>query len=196
MFRKVPDYWDTDVYRENAEKNIRYVDKTIADIKFDDKKILVCGRGTTSHPNFSPRFSTPTTDIGSDLYVTVDHSPSYERFITRKGNYAICLITNPNVPKKILELGGSIYWFSPEYLDYEIPKIFFGKNSGLAALAVASYFGAKFILLSGIFLTGPYTQFADGAKVVFNQIRKKGTKIFSLEGNLVDNITFDKWCDL
>jgi len=196
MIRKVPDYWDTDVYRENAEKNIRYVDKTIADLKFKNKKILVCGRGTTTHPNFLPRFSTPTTNIDSNLYVTVDHSPSYARFITRKGNYAICLIVNPEIPKKILELGGDIYWFSPEYLDYKIPKIFFGKNSGLAAIALSSYFGAKYVLISGIILTGQYNQFSNGAKLVFEQINKQGTKIFSLEGNLVENITFKKWCNL
>ena len=38
------------------------------DLSFDSKKILICGRGETIHPEFIPRFTTPSTMIESDLY--------------------------------------------------------------------------------------------------------------------------------
>ena len=195
-FREVPDYWDTDAYIKNAEKNIKCVENTIDDFEFHQDKVLVCGRGTTDHPDFSPRFSTPTTKIKSDLYVTVDHSPRYARFITKKGNYALALIVHPNVPKKIMSVGGKIYWFTPEYLNYDLPKISFGKNSGLAIIAIASHFKVKSVLLSGIYLTGRYSQFRENAKSILQNVHQNGMKVFTLNGQLGELITYEKWREL
>ncbi len=192
-----PDYWNTDLYKKNSETNIKIVKNTIYEIDFHSKKVMICGRGEKQHPDIYPRFSTPTTNITSDLYVTVDHDPAYTEFITRKGNYALCLIVDPSVPKKITELGGNIYWFSPDFMDYKIPKISIGKaprgNSGLAAISLASYLKTKFILLSGIKLTEHYSQFIDGQKLVFDHVRNLGSKIFSLDGTLAEQITIDQW---
>lgn len=196
MFRKVPDYWDTDAYKENAEINSKSVNYTIKDLSLNTKKALLCGRGSQNHPEFHPRFSTPTTGIDSELYVTVDHSPAYTRFLTRKGNYALCLIVNPKIPKKITELGGKIYWFSPEYLNYGLPQIYFGKNSGLAEIALSSYLQIPYVLLSGIKLTGQYSQFVEGAKTVLENAQRSGTKIFSSDGDLTERLSFEDWCKL
>lgn len=196
MFRKVPDNWDTDVYRENAEINSKKIEYTVEDIKFDVKKVLLCGRGIQNHPDFHPRFSTPTTDIESELYVTVDHSPAYERFIKRKGNYAISIITNPKVSAKILEQEGKVYWFSPEYLDYGLPTIFYGKNSGLAEIALSSYFHIQYILLSGISLTDNYSQFLESKQILFQNVKESGSTIFSLDGVLAEKIDFEDWCKI
>ncbi|MDE1817926.1 MAG: hypothetical protein KGI19_04935 [Thaumarchaeota archaeon] len=191
------DYWNDDLYEKNAETNIKIVKNTIDDIVFHSKKVMICGRGEKQHPDFSPRFSTPTTNIISDLYITVDHDPAYTEFITRKGDYALCLIVDPALPKKITELGCNIYWFCPDFMDYDIPKLSIGKfprgNSGLAAISLASYFKTKFILLSGIKLTDHYTQFIEGQKLVFEQVRNSGSKIFSLDGTLAEQITIEKW---
>lgn len=195
--KKSPDYWNVDLYKKNAEINIKIVKNTIDDIVFHSNKVMICGRGEKQHPDFSPRFSTPTTNITSDLYITVDHDPAYTEFITRKGDYALCIIVDPSVPKKITELGCNIYWFSPEFFDYNIPKISIGKvpcgNSGLAAISLASYLKTKFILLSGIKLTEHYTQFIEGQKLVFDRVRNSGSKIFSLDGILAGQITIDQW---
>ena len=196
MFREVPNYWETDAYKKNADMNINSVENTINDLKFNERKIMVCGRGEAAHPDFFPRFATPTTDIDSNLYVTVDHSPAYTRFITRKGDYALCLIVHPNVAEKIRSMGGKIYWFSPEYFNYDIPQITFARNSGLAAVALALHFNVKFILLSGINLTGQYSQFIKGAKIIFEQAKQNGTQIFSLNGILAKQITYEEWCKL
>lgn len=196
MFRKVPDYWNTNTYKENANENLKHVTKTIDDFKFSSPKVMICGRGSSSHPNFQPLFSTPTTDIDSTLYVTVDHSPAYTRFITRKGDYALSLIVHPKVREKLEFMNCNIYWFSPEYLDNSLPKLDFGKNSGLAGISLAAYFKTNYILLSGINLTGQYEQFLDHSKIIFENIEKQDIKIFSLTGNLAEKISFDEWCEL
>ena len=196
MYRKVPDHWDTNAYKENSDENLKYVTKTIDDFKFVSSKVMICGRGTSSHPNFHPIFSTPTTDIKSTLYVTVDHSPAYTRFLTRKGDYALSIIVHPKVREKLESMNCNIYWFSPEYLDNSLPKINFGKNSGLAGISLAAYFKANYILLSGINLTGQYEQFLEHSKTIFENIEKQGTKIFSLTGNLTKKISFEDWCKL
>jgi len=189
--------WDTSILRKNAEANIKELKTTIDDFELDENKVMVCGRGKDSHHDFRPRFSTPTVDIDSELYVTVDHSPFYSKHITRKGNYALCLIVDPKVPKKITSLGGTIYWFSPNYFDYDIPKITFGKgiigNSGLASIVLASYFGAEFVLLSGIKLTGRYSQYLEGKEIVFRELKKRNVKIFSLDGILTEKISYKDW---
>jgi hypothetical protein len=191
------DYWNTDLYKENAENNSKCVMDAIDDIDFSSDKVMICGRGTNSHPDFFPRFSTPTTNIDSTLYVTVDHDPAYADFITRKGNYAVCLIVDPLVPKKITEVGGKIYWFSPDFLNYDIPKISIGKiprgNSGLAAISLASYLKVKSILLSGIKFTDHYKQFIDGQKLVFDYVSESGSKIYSLDGILAEQLTIEQW---
>lgn len=193
-------YWDERIYKKNSEINIKSLEYTIDDIRFETKKVLVCGRGSISHPNFHPRFSTPTTNIDSELYVTVDHDPLYTKYITRQGNYALSVIVDPKVPKKILRLGGKIFWFAPEYLDLDIPKIISGKfprgNSGLAAIMLASYLNVKYILLSGIKLDGQYSQFMEGKDLVFNLIKNSGTSIFSLDGILCEQINYSEWCKL
>jgi len=196
MYRKVPDYWNTDAYKENSNENLKYVKKTIDDLKFSSSKVMICGRGTSFHPNFNPVFSTPTTNIESTLYVTVDHSPAYTRFLTRKGDYALSIIVHPKVREKLESMNCNIFWFSPEYLDNSLPKINFGKNSGLAGISLAAYFNANYILLSGINLTGQYEQFLEQSKTIFENIEKQGTKIFSLTGNLSKKILFEDWCKL
>jgi hypothetical protein len=196
MFREVPNYWDTEDYRKNAEDNLKYVKNTIDDLKFKFTKVVVCGRGTSTHPNFTPLFSTPTSNIESTLYVTVDHSPAYTRFLTRKGDYALSLIVHPKVREKLESMNCNIFWFSPEYLENSLPKINFGKNSGLAGISLAAYFKMKYILLSGINLTGQYEQFLEHSKIIFEEIEKQGIKIFSLTGNLSKNISFEEWCKL
>ncbi len=200
QLQQSPDYWNPDIYKKNAKENMAMVKKTIDDIDFTERKIMVCGRSVDTHPDFLPRFSTPTTNIESNLYITVDHDPIYEQYITRKGDYAICLIVDPVVPKRILELGGQIFWFSPEYMDYGIPKLSLGEvhkgNSGLAAINLASYLKAKFILISGIQLSEKYEKFLLGKNIIFKEIEQRGSKIFSLDGVLAEKITYANWCAL
>jgi len=194
-------YWNPVIFKNNARINIKNVVTTINDLKFNEQKILVCGRRESSHPDFFPKFSTPTTNVESTLYVTVDHDPHYVEYITRKGNYALSLIVDPTVAKKISDIGGKIFWFSHEFLDDDLPKILCGKslksNSGLAAISLASYFGAKSILLSGITLSEKiYHQFHEGKKIVFENINTRRTKIFSLDGVLAKQLKFDDWCSM
>jgi hypothetical protein len=180
-----------------SEINIKNVKKTICDLHFNSKKILICGRGETIHPEFTPKFTTPSTMIESDLYVTVDHHPPKKEYFTKKGKYALSLIVHPDVPKKILELGGEIFWFSPQYLENDLPKIISGlytmDNSGLSAISLASYFNANSILLSGIKLTNMYEKFLEGKDLVFKTVSKNNSKIFSLDGILAKQITFNDW---
>jgi len=194
------DYWNPKIYEENVKINLKSVETSINDLNFNSKKFLVCGRGNNNHPNFIPTFSTPTTDIDSDLFCTVDHDPKYVDYITRKGNYALSLIVNPLIPKKILELGGKIFWFSPDYFKNDLPKINSGDfpigNSGLTLFSLASFFDAKFILSSGITLTGEYSQFLPSKKLIFEQILQKNCKIHSLDGILSEQISFTTWCEL
>ena len=181
-----------------SDINIKNVKNTISDLSFDSEKILVCGKGEMTHPKFSPRFTTPSTMIESDLYVTVDHHPPKREYFTKSGKYALSLIVHPDVPKKILELNGKIFWFSPQYLKNDLPKIISGiitrDNSGLASISLANYFNAKSILLSGIKLTDSYTKFLEGKKLVFENTAKNKAEIFSLDGILATKITFDEWC--
>tara|TARA_B100000029_G_C17590076_1_gene962250 strand:+ start:1078 stop:1686 length:609 start_codon:yes stop_codon:yes gene_type:complete len=186
--------------KNHTDRNIKNVKNTISDLSFNSKKILVCGRGEDAHPDFSPRFSTPSTMIQSDLYVTVDHHPPKKEYFTRSGKYALSLITHPDVPKKILELGGEIFWFSPQYLKNNLPKIISGvqtlDNSGLAAISLASFFKAKSILLSGIKLTGQYKKFQESKKLTFESIHSNNKQIFSLDGILAKKINFNDWKNL
>jgi hypothetical protein len=194
------DYWNQNIYFENSKINSKNIDKTINDIDYDVKKILICGRGQKSHPNFNPKFSTPSTNVTSELYVIADHSPSYSNHITRKGNYAISLITHPSVVKKILELNGEIYWFCPEFLNYDVPKIITGEfpkgNSGLAAISLASHLKINYILLSGLGFTKEYSQFSSGIKIVLENLNNSGMIIHSLDGLIAPKITFSDWINL
>ncbi len=181
-----------------SEINIKNVGRTIEDLQFAQEKILVCGTGASSHPEFNPRFATPSAMIQADLYVTVDHHKPKKEYFTKRGNYALSLIVHPDVPKKILELNGEIFWFSPQYLKNDLPKIISGlittDNSGLASISLASYFNVKSILLSGIKLTDSYTKFLEGGKLVFANASKNKSKIFSFDGILATKTTFDEWC--
>ena len=191
-------YWDPSNFYKNAEINNKKVKSTINDLDFNYNKIMVCGRGTDNHPNFHPRFSTTSTDIESELYVLVDHTFYHKESIKRNGNYALSIIVHPLIVQKIESVGGKIFWFSPEYLENDLPKIMAGKfpkeNSGLATISLASFFGAKKILLSGINLTNRiYEQFQDGKDIVFSSIHNNGGKIFSLDGILAEKIRIEEW---
>ena len=197
---KLPDesYWDRSVYQKNSEDNIPKIKHTVDDLEFKFDKIMVCGRGSDSHPDFHPRFSTTSTDIDSDLYVLVDHSALSLRWIKRGGNYALSTIVHPSVVEKIEALGGKIFWFSPEYFDCDLPKIITGKyprgNSGLATISLAAYFGVKNILLSGIsFSEKMYDQFLEGKDMVFSNLKNDGVKLYSLDGILAEKIGFEEW---
>ena len=199
-FSKEDLVWNPKFYK-NAEINIKKVKSTINDLDFNYNKIMVCGRGTDSHPNFHPRFSTTSAGIDSELYVLVDHTLLHKESIKRNGNYALSLIVHPLIVQKIENLGGKIFWFSPEYLENDLPKITAGKypkeNSGLATISLASFFGAKKILLSGISFTNRiYEQFQGGKDVVFSNIHNNGGKIFSLDGNLAEKISIEEWYSL
>ena len=192
-------FWNRSVYLKNSESNLQKVKYTIDDLEFKFDKIMVCGRGTETHPDFQPRFSTTSTDIDSDLYVLVDHTAPSLRWIRRDGNYALSTIVHPSVVEKIEEKGGKIFWFSPEYFDYKLPKITAGKypraNSGLATISLAAYFGIKNILLSGIsFSEKQYEQFLEGKDVVFSNLNHDGVRLFSLDGVLAEKIDFEEWC--
>ena len=138
--------------------------------------------------------------IKSDLYVTVDHHPPKKEYFTMAGKYALSLIVHPEVPKKILELGGEIFWFSPQYLKNDLPKIVAGiltnDNSGLAAISLAHYFKAESILLSGIKLNDTYQKFLKNKELVFEPILQSNTQIFSLDGTLAQQISFSDWADI
>ena len=197
---KLPDesYWDRSVYQKNSEDNLPKIKHTVDDLEFKFDKIMVCGRGSDSHPDFHPRFSTTSTDIDSDLYVLVDHSALSLRWIKRGGNYALSTIVHPSVVEKIEALGGKIFWFSPEYFDCDLPKIITGKyprgNSGLATISLAAYFGVKNILLSGIsFSEKMYDQFLEGKDMVFSNLKNDGVKLYSLDGILAEKIGFEEW---
>ena len=88
-------------------------------------------------------------------------------------DFSISNFTDPltEVAEKILSIGGKIFWFSSEEIETDIPKIVYGEfpkgNSGLAAIAIASYLNTKLICLSGIKLTGQYEQFIPGKNKVF-----------------------------
>ena len=196
MFKHVPSHFETDIYLRNAKMNIKNVKHTIADLNFQSDKVVICGRGSGDHPDFRPRFSTPTTNIDSEIYVVVDHSPHYTRFINKTGNYALSLIVNPELPKKILSEGGKIYWFSTEYLEDDIPRIRFERNSGIAAISLANYFHVKYVLLSGMTLDGQYAEFFEGGRSVIMEVESRGTKVFTIHGNLTKKITFNEWCQL
>ena len=193
-------YWNYEIYKKNSEINLKSIENTIDDLQFESKKFLLCGRGNDEHPDFRPKFSTPTTNIDSELYSTVDHDPKYAEYITRKGNYALSLIVDPLIPKKIIDLGGKVFWFSPDYFKNDLPKIICGKfprgNSGLTLISLASYFGATSILLSGIKLTGQYSQFLSSKDLIFDDVRKKNCNIFSIDGKLSKHISFTDWCEL
>ena len=79
----------------------------------------------------------------------------------------------------------------------EIPKIISGvyimANSDLSAISLANYFNANSILLSGIKLSNMYEKFLEGKDLVFQIILKNNSKIFSLNGILAEQITFDDW---
>ena len=186
-----------ELVKSYSDTNFKNVKNTINDLSFNSKKILVCGRGEPTHPDFSPRFTTPSTMIKSDLYVTVDHHPPKKEYFTMSGKYALSLIVHPDVPKKILELGGEIFWFSPQYLQYDLPKITAGvhtnDNSGLAEISLAHFFKAESILLSGIKLNDIYTKFAKNKDLVFKPIVESNSKIYSLDGTLAQKISFSEW---
>lgn len=193
-------YWNPEIYFENVEINKKNIEYTIEDLDFSAKKVMICGRGETSHPNFHPRFSTPTTDIDSEIYVTVDHDPNYVHHITRNGIFVLSLIVNPDLVKKIHSIGGTIYWFSTKEIKSDVPELIYGKypigNSGLAAISLASYLSTKFILLSGIKLSEHYQQFLPGKELAFKKVLDDGNKIFSLDGMLAEKISYDDWCNL
>ena len=92
-FSKEDLVWNPKFYK-NAEINIKKVKSTINDLDFNYNKIMVCGRGTDSHPNFHPRFSTTSADIESELHVLVDHTFLHKEYIKRNGNYALSLIVH------------------------------------------------------------------------------------------------------
>ena len=58
-------YWNPEYYLENSEINKKYVENTINDLNISEKKVMICGRGEKLHPDFHPRFSTPTTKLSS-----------------------------------------------------------------------------------------------------------------------------------
>jgi len=197
MYSKPFDNITPELVKTYSKINIENVKNTIDDLSFNTKKILVCGRGENTHPEFTPRFATPSTMMKSDLYVTVDHHPPKKEYFTLSGKYALSLIVHPEVPKKILDLGGEIFWFSPQYLKNKLPKIIAGvhtnDNSGLAAISLAHHFDAKSILLSGIKLNDRYTKFLKNKELVFEPILQDNTKIFSLDGTLAEKISFSNW---
>lgn len=190
-------YWDVNQYLDNSRINLKQIEDTIDDIVLDYTKVVICGKATNLHPDFFPRFSTPSTNIQSELYVLVDHKKNSEENITRGGSYALSIIVHPDVAKKIRNLGGKIFWFSPDYLENDLPKISHGKypigNSGLTAVAIAAYKNIRNILLSGINLTNEYSVFMEGKDIIFLYVRNKETKIYSTDGILAEKISFEDW---
>lgn len=194
------DYWNPDYFLENSEVNKKNVENTIDDLTLSETKIMICGRGEKSHPNFHPRFTTPTTNLESELYVTTDHDPNYIDYIDKKGSYALSLIVDPLLAEKIKNIGGKIFWFSTKEIKSDIPNLLCGEfpreNSGLAIISLASYLGVESILLSGIKFTGSYDQFIPGKDMVIQQIQKQGVKIYSLDGLIASKISFHDWCEI
>jgi len=195
-----PDVWNPKQYYENAETNLSQVRNTIDDITLDFDKVMVCGRSTDSHPDFHPRFSTPSSNIESELYVIVDHNDTYTQHIKRGGNYALSIIVHPNVVKEINKKNGRVFWFSPEYLQNDLPRIIQGKfpigNSGLSEVSIAAYKNIKNILLSGINLTGDYAIFTEGKDLIFKYAKDRVKTLYSLDGILAQKITYDDWFKL
>lgn len=193
------DYWNPKNFIENVESNEKNVENTIEDLPIFEQKVMICGRGETNHPNFHPRFSTPTTNLESELYVTTDHDPNYTQYINKKGLYALSLIVNPILEKKIKSVGGTIFWFSHNEIKSDVPNLLCGKfpreNSGLASISLAAFLGIKSILLSGIKFTGHYDQFIPGKELVFQSIKDQGTKIYSLDGLIAEKISYQSWCE-
>ena len=66
-------------------------------------------------------------------------------------------------------------------------------NSGLSAISLANFFHANSILLSGIKLTNMYEKFLEGKDLVFKTVLKNNSKLFSLDGILAKQITFNDW---
>jgi len=194
------DYWNPKYYIENAEINKKSVEKTINDLPISEKKIMICGRGENFHPDFHPRFSVPTTDLESELYVTTDHDPKYTQYINKKGSYALSLIVDPTVVKKIQNTGSTIYWFSIKEIKSDIPNLLCGEfprvNSGLAAISLATFLATESILLSGIKFTGSYDQFLPGKEIVLQNVKKQAAKVYSLDGLIEKKISFNDWCEM
>jgi hypothetical protein len=194
------DYWNPEYYLENSEINKKNIENTINDLTISETKVIICGRGEKLHPDFHPMFSTPTTNLESELYVTTDHDPKYVDYINKKGSYALSLIVDPLLPEKIRNIGGKIYWFSTREIKSDIPNLLCGEfpkeNSGLAAISLASYLGVTSILLSGIKFTDSYDQFLTGKDMVFQQIQKQEVKIYSLDGLIASKISFHDWCEI
>ncbi len=193
-------YWNPEYYLENSEINKKNIENTINDLTLSETKVIICGRGEKLHPDFHPMFSTPTTNLESELYVTTDHDPKYVDYINKKGSYALSLIVDPLLPEKIKSVGGKIYWFSTKEIKSDIPNLLCGEfpkeNSGLAIISLASYLGVESILLSGIKFTGVYDQFIPGKDLVFQEIQKQGVKIYSLDGLIASKISFHDWCEI
>lgn len=194
------DYWNPDKYIKNAEVNLDHVRNTIDDIILDSDKVMVCGRSANSHPDFHPRFSTPSTNLESELYVIVDHNDAYTQHIKRGGNYALSLIVHPSVVKEINEKNGKNFWFSPDYLQNDLPKIIQGKfpigNSGLSEISIAAYKNIKNILLSGINLSGDYSIFTEGKDLIFKYAKDRIKTLYSLDGILAQKIRYEDWLKL
>lgn len=193
------DVWNPDKYIENAEVNLDQVRNTIDDIILDSDKVMICGRSANSHPDFHPRFSTPSTNLESELYVIVDHNETYVNHIKYGGDYALSLIVHPSVVKKINRINGKIFWFSPDYLQNDLPKIIQGKfpigNSGLTEISIAAYKNIRNILLSGINLTNEYSIFMEGKDLIFKYAKNRIKKIYSLDGILTQKISYDDWLE-
>lgn len=193
-------YWNPDYYLENSEINKKNIENTINDLTISETKVIICGRGEKLHPDFHPRFSTPTTNLESELYVTTDHDPKYVDYINKTGLYALSLTVDPLLVEKIKKIGGKIYWFSTKEIKSDIPNLLCGEfpkvNSGLATISLASYLGVKSILLSGINFTGSYAQFIPGKDLVFHEMQKQGVKIYSLDGLIASKINFHNWCEI
>ena len=192
--------WDPVQYTKNSEVNLDQVKYTIDDINLDFGKVMVCGKAAFSHPDFHPRFATPSTNYQSDLYVIVDHTSAYAEYIKWGGSYALSLIVHPDVVKEINKKNGKIFWFSPDYLKNDLPKIVQGKfpigNSGLSEISIAAYKNIKNILLSGINLSGGYSIFLDGKELIFKYAEKRIEKIYSLDGVLAHKISYEDWLEL
>ena len=173
-------YWNPEYYIENAEINKKNVENTINDLCIFEKKVMICGIGEKFHPDYHPRFSTPTTNLESELYVITDHDLKYTQYINKKGSYALSLIVDPTLVEKIKNTRGTIYWFSTKEIQSNVPALLCGKfpreNSGLAAISLATFLGIKSILLSGIKFTGLYEQFLPGKEIVLQKIKKPRLK--------------------
>ena len=192
--------WNPEQYTKNSEANLKDVKYTIDDLSLDFDKVMVCGKAARAHPDFHPRFSTPSTNYQSDLYVLVDHTSAYVEHIKHDGNYALSIIVHPDVVKEIKRKNGNIFWFSPDYLQNDLPKIIHGKfpigNSGLSEISIAAYKSIKHVLISGINLTNEYSIFLDGKELIFRYAENRIKKIHSLDGILAEKISYEDWLKL